>query len=448
MYSALLRDDSVMLCISCIAFALSKVPSCAQVCSGAGTCHLDAASCDCFAGYAGSFCERCAPGFAREPHTSLCLPQQNECAAATPVLAPAPSTAVLAAPPLPAVAAGGAYGVAGYGDPGYGYGELGRSSPAEGPGFDVAGRGSADLAAGPSQAPHPIAARDDQLNGAHGNSRPSEGMPAAAPMPDAAHARAPGGAAGQPEMPALSPSAPPAGYGNAANAFESEAAQLSPGSDADGVLTGDAPAPGGYGTPQQAFTVSNDSKLVARAPFNEPPERLCYYDEHCPDGGICVGNVCACSSRHSGDACAPHCAFNTDGAAAAPSPAGNAQCDCCVSGVFDVSRQCCDWSAKRRPTLDSQGTCCAAGYLDACGRCAGTAESWGFAVDRDGTCCEVRHPSAFSEQVPSLACDALVADRSKVQMLMSATTLALLALAECLLSTATLHMLVSSRLPK
>ena len=139
-----------------------------------------------------------------------------------------------------------------------------------------------------------------------------------------------------------------------------------------------ASASSSAGCDAQLQSASNANTSISAASAGS-----CYTDQHCPDNGICVNNICICQDDES--SCQPECLPAT----AQEDTAIFASCSCCLSGMFDTNGSCCQWTGKRRPTLDAQGQCCGAGYLDACGRCAGDS-SWGFAVDRNGVCCEVR----------------------------------------------------------
>lgn len=57
--------------------------------------------------------------------------------------------------------------------------------------------------------------------------------------------------------------------------------------------------------------------------------------------------------------------------------------DCCVSGVFDLTGQCCP-EYEGMAEVDIDGRCCA-GSLDACGRCHGKPHY----LDATMQCCEV-----------------------------------------------------------
>lgn len=394
-----------------------------QVCSGAGTCLLDAGSCSCFSGYEGAFCERCANGFEREPHTALCLPVHNTCTASQPALAPAADVPVaeplLASAPSIAVAtapsAGGAdTALSGYGGGkrssagyGYGYGDGGYGSSAGSTETDTPGEPvdvpASDVAGGPLPASAPGPFQEDtgapSAFGGAATARNRGASSFAAPEPAAFsgsvhNADLPAAAAWSSAGPEIAPEATSTDAVDPSvplSARHNVAAM--PGSSSDG---------GGIDGPAAA---ASDSAAIAPLPASTPADapasecssmrehtggQVCYADSQCADGGICVGNLCICGACHDGAACEPHCAADADiSASMAPGYAGDALCACCTSGVFDNAGQCCEWTTKRRPTLDARGKCCAAGYLDACGRCPDDGSPWGFAFDRDGACCEV-----------------------------------------------------------
>lgn len=73
--------------------------------------------------------------------------------------------------------------------------------------------------------------------------------------------------------------------------------------------------------------------------------------------------------------------------AGCPKEWSEADCECCPSGIVDITGQCCS-SDNAVAVVDKKGECCAAGYVDACGICGGD----GVYMDRQGKCCKVFHP--------------------------------------------------------